>query len=251
MSVQAQQSEAIFYPFSDGEPMGDNTLQIKWILSLYSGFEGLFRHNEHVFVAANLFWYPVEGDPTTVKAPDGMIAFGRPKGDRLSYKQWEENDIPPQVVFEIQSKSNTPADLAKTHAFYEEFEVEEYYNYDPLTNFLQIWLRDENRLRPVQTVNGFVSPRLKVKFEASRTQPMRLIGPDGQPFQTYLELLEQSEHDRDRAIEEARKAQQARRKADDERRKADEERRKADEALAARDRLAAKLRELGVDPDAL
>ncbi len=32
-----------------------------------------------------------------------MVVFGRPKGDRGSYKQWLENQIAPQVVFEILS----------------------------------------------------------------------------------------------------------------------------------------------------
>jgi len=32
--------------------------------------------------------------------------FGRPKGMRRSYKQWEEDNLPAQVVFEILPASN-------------------------------------------------------------------------------------------------------------------------------------------------
>ena len=51
-----------------------------------------------VFVAGDLFWYLVKGDPKTVTAPDALVVFGRPAGYRGSYKQWEEGGIPPQVV---------------------------------------------------------------------------------------------------------------------------------------------------------
>lgn len=50
-----------------------------------------------------LLWYPVESHPEIRTAPDVLVVFGRPKGHRGSYKQWEEDNIPPQVVFEILS----------------------------------------------------------------------------------------------------------------------------------------------------
>jgi hypothetical protein len=34
-----------------------------------------------VVVAADNFWYPVEGEPQTVFAPDVYVVFGRPKGE--------------------------------------------------------------------------------------------------------------------------------------------------------------------------
>ena len=45
-----------------------------------------------------LLWYAVEGDNKIRQAPDAMVAFGRPKGYRGSYRQWEEGGIAPQVV---------------------------------------------------------------------------------------------------------------------------------------------------------
>src|SRR5262249_37507082 len=55
------QSPAIEYPDSDGEPMAENTLQFKWIVTIKEGLDGVFRHDPNVFVAGDLFWYPVEG----------------------------------------------------------------------------------------------------------------------------------------------------------------------------------------------
>jgi Uma2 family endonuclease len=47
-------------------------------------------------------------------APDVMVVFGRPKGERRSYRQWQEGNIAPQVVFEILSSGNTLKEMAKS-----------------------------------------------------------------------------------------------------------------------------------------
>ncbi len=48
-----------------------------------------------------------EREITGPVAPDVMVVFGRPKGRRGSYKQWQEDNIAPQVVFAILSPSNS------------------------------------------------------------------------------------------------------------------------------------------------
>ena len=131
ITTTTAQGPAIDYPDCDGEPMSDNTLQFKWIVTIKEGLDNVFRDDPNVFVAGDLLWYPVEGDPKTRTAPDTMVAFGRPKGYRGSYKQWVEGGIAPQVVFEVLSPGNRPSDLANKFAFYDRFGVEEYYVYDP------------------------------------------------------------------------------------------------------------------------
>src|SRR3954466_2232357 len=99
-------SAEIEYPDSDGEPMAENTLQFRTIVTIQGGLDALYRNDPNVFVAGDLLWYPVEGDNTICTAPDVIVAFGRPKGDRGSYLQWKEDNIPPQVVFEVLSPNN-------------------------------------------------------------------------------------------------------------------------------------------------
>ena len=48
----------IVYPDSDGQPMVDNTKQFRWIMPIYANLDWLFRNEELVFVAGDLFWYP-------------------------------------------------------------------------------------------------------------------------------------------------------------------------------------------------
>ena len=63
----------------------------------------------------------MEGNNKKRVAPDVMVAIGRPKGDRGSYKQWKENNQPPQVVFEILSPGNTEAEMDRKLLFYNQF----------------------------------------------------------------------------------------------------------------------------------
>src|SRR5881398_3342302 len=131
----------LVYPESDGQPIADNTLQFAWIMTIQGGLDALFAGDPNVFVAGDLLWYPVEGEPTIRAAPDAMVVFGRPKGYRGSYKQWEEGGIAPQVVFEVLSPGNRFAEMLRKFQFYERYGVEEYYIYDPdnveLTGYLR------------------------------------------------------------------------------------------------------------------
>src|SRR5712692_7411306 len=95
--------QTVVYPESDSLPMADNTKQFRWIVTEQGGLDATYRNDPKVFVAGNLFWYPVEGDNRIRVAPDIFVVFGRPKGDRGSYLQWLEDNIAPHVAFEILS----------------------------------------------------------------------------------------------------------------------------------------------------
>jgi Uma2 family endonuclease len=109
--------ELIVYRESDGRPMSDNTKQYRWIVRLTENLKRLF-HGQRVFVTADLFWYPIEGNPKIVIAPDVMVVLDRPAGDRRSYQQWQEDNSPPQVVFEIISLSNSASEISSKQEFY-------------------------------------------------------------------------------------------------------------------------------------
>ncbi len=84
----------IIYPDSDGEPMSDNTKQFRWIVTIKENLEILFANNPEVFVAGDLFWYPVQGNNKIRQAPDAMVVFGGPN-DNVRMKQfpnWNKSD---------------------------------------------------------------------------------------------------------------------------------------------------------------
>ena len=163
--LKSDKKSTIIYPDSDGKPIADNTKQFRWISIISNNLDSLFTNDEMVFVAGDLLWYRVEGSPKIRQAPDVMVAFGRPKGDRGSYKQWEENNIAPQVVFEILSPGNTKKEMSKKLLFYDCYGVEEYYIYDPDKNELSVFLPLEKNLEIIGSMDNWVSPRLGIRFD--------------------------------------------------------------------------------------
>ncbi|MBC6419946.1 MAG: Uma2 family endonuclease, partial [Prochloron sp. SP5CPC1] len=116
-----------------------------------------------------------------------------------SYKQWEEENIPPQVVFEIASISNTRKELeGKKLEFYERHGVEEYYIFDPDRGSLKGWLRRFSSLQPISEMSGWISPRLKVRLEVS-DGTLQLYRPDGEVFGTYVEIIGKANREKERA----------------------------------------------------
>ena len=240
----------VVYPDSDGEPIAENTLQFDWIVTLKGSLDALFRDDPNVFVAGDLLWYPVEGRPDIRAAPDAMVAFGRPKGYRGSYMQWREGGVAPQVVFEVLSPGDRAGEMARKHAFYEKCGVEEYYVYDPDRVTLLGYVRDAGgALAPVAVADGSVSPRLGVRFELA--EQLVLHTPDGGRFRTYLEVVEASEAERDRADYQSDRAEAERGRAEAERGRAEVERDRAETLQRANEALRAKLRAAGIDPDAV
>ncbi|MBW4496858.1 MAG: Uma2 family endonuclease [Oscillatoria princeps RMCB-10] len=196
--LQPETEAEIIYPESDGQPMADNTKQFRWIVTIKENLEILFAAIADVFVAGDLFWYPVRGSLHR-QAPDVMVVFNRPKGDRGSYKQWEEENIPPQVVFEILSPGNTVTGMTKKLLFYQRYGVEEYYIYDPDTVELTGLLRSGNNvLEEIEQMNGWVSPRLGIRFEL-KEDTLEIYRPDNQRFLTPVELDQLREQERQRA----------------------------------------------------
>jgi hypothetical protein len=98
--------------------------------------------------------------------------------------------------------------------FYQRYGVEEYYIYDPDRGELDGYVRWGEWLSPIAAIQGWASPRSGVRFALEQGE-LVLTRPDGARFKSYLEL------DAERAAEDARSAA-----------------------------LAARLRELGIDPEA-
>ena len=172
--------------------MSDNTKQFRWIVTIKENLEILFANVPDVFVAGDLLWYPVEGNNKLCQAPDAMVVFGRPKGDRGSYKQWEEDNIPPQVAFEILSPGNRAGKMLQKTIFYQRYGVEEYYVYDPDEIELTGFTRSGDWLEPIEEMNGWISPRLGIRFEL-KEDTLEIYRPDGQKFLTPVELNQRAE----------------------------------------------------------
>jgi Uma2 family endonuclease len=258
-------SESVDYPDTDGEPMANNTVQFQWIVVLQQNLDRLNLTQADgsplsVFVAGDLFWYPVEGRPEIRVAPDVMVALGRPKGDRGSYLQWREENIAPQVIFEILSPGNTRREMSQKVLFYDRYGVQEYYVYDPDTLDLEVWQRGDRGLAlqtlaahksaTGDTIAGdaepclrWVSPLLGIRLDLT-ARGLAVFYPDDRPFVSYDALATELDLERERAERERERAEREQERAERE-----QERAIAAESQVAR--LTAKLQELGIDPNTL
>jgi Uma2 family endonuclease len=262
--LQSPDKSKIIYPEDNGEPMSNNTEQFRLIVWIKENLELLFADDPNVFIAGDLLWYPVEGNNKLSQAPDVMVVFGIPKGYRGSYQQWNEDNIPPQVAFEILSPGNRLTPMMQKFQFYERYGVEEYYLYDPEKLELIGWLRVEGQLEAIAEMDGWVSPRLGVRFQLSETE-LEMFGPTGEPFVSFVEIARLREEAEARAQQEQQRAQQAETLLEQaetlleqaetlleqEQQRAEQAETLLEQEKLRSQALESRLREMGIDPDRL
>ncbi len=137
-------------------------------------------------------------------------------------------------MFEILSPGNTLKEMSKKRLFYDRYGVEEYYLYDPEKNDLTGWLRSESLLDVIDEMNGWVSPRLGIRFEVL-PETLQLYRPDGQLFADYLEVQQ--------------RLNEVQEQLDNVQQQLDEERQAKEVAEERAKRLEKLLREAGIDPN--
>lgn len=232
------------YPEDDGKPLAENTLQLRIIFTIVGGLKALYRNDPNVFIAGDLLWYPVGGNPKIRQAPDVMVVFGRPPGERRSYLQWREENIPPQVTFEIASQNNTRTELeVKKRDFYQRYGVQEYYVFYPLQKRLKGWLREGNQLIEIPEMQGWESPRLQLRFHQEENE-LYLYRRDGERLRDYPEVVDQLEESRQKLEEERQQSQKYRQQLQQEQEQSQAYRQQRDTAII-------KLLEMGLSVEAV
>ena len=255
-SVASAKPSLVEYPDSDGKPMSDNTLQLDTIFYIVGALRVWFLERLDVFVAGDLLWYYEEGNPKARIAPDGLVAFGRPPGYRGSYMQWIEGGVCPQVVFEVLSPKNTPTEMQRKYALYARLGCVEYYLIDPYTKAIEGFERTADGLTFIADAISRRSPLLELRLGFDE-EIFRFESDRGETLKTMVEASTAAKH-AERAAAEAQdrltKAEEARSTADAARSTAEAARSTAEAARAAAEAraeaMAAKLRSLGLDPDA-
>lgn len=135
MTSSNQLSTQIEYPDIDGKPMAESDQAREYLTYAVKVLRIHFQDRSDVYVSGNLFIYYQEGNPRAVVAPDVFVVFGVKKGDRRSYKTWEEGNTP-DFVLEITSKSTQKEDQEIKPNIYAALGVREYFQYDPTGDYL-------------------------------------------------------------------------------------------------------------------
>lgn len=133
--------------------------------------------------------------------------------------------------------------------FYDSFGVEEYYTFDPQKQKFNAWHRQHGHLQYLYEQHEWHSSRLDVTFtleagENSHGYGLVVTRADGSRFETIAEIRTQWKAAQKEAALEKRRAEEEKKRAEEEKKRAEVEKKRADI-------LAAKLRELGLNPDEL
>lgn len=234
MTVSILASTQIEYPDEDGLPMAESDFQRDYLMAAVKLLEIHFQNRPDVYVSGNLFIYYEEGNPQSVVAPDTFVVIGVEKCQRRSYKTWENGNKAPDFVLEITSMSTRSQDQGAKKGIYAFLGVREYFQYDPTGDYL------DPQLQGLHLVEGNYFPMPQTSLpDGTSSVSSEVLGldlrvlPDGKLRfynPTTGEFLLTHEE-----------TEQARREAEAARREAQER----------AQRLAAKLQELGIDPDAL
>ena len=160
---------AIEYPESDGKPMGETDLHrdamVRHIEILKRYFAG-----QQTYVSGDLLLYYVQGNPKKFVVPDAFVVKGLKQKRRRTFKLWNEL-IVPQVVIETTSKKTKKRDLKEKPAIYAQIGVQEYFLFDPTSDYLDPSLQG-NRLtggqyQPIvrDDAGGMVSQELGLRLQ--------------------------------------------------------------------------------------
>ena len=185
----------IFYPESDGEPMAETDFHAKLLTNLRLALEMFFAGREDVYVTGNIMFYYEEGEPKEVISPDVMVCFGIPKGNRTSYKTWEENDVVPSVIIEVSSRGTWRKDRVEKRALYAMLGVKEYFIFNPLDlksdfSFVALHLKN-GEYEALEITNGQILSKVLNLELVVRDDTLRLFDPAaGELLKTTEELAE-------------------------------------------------------------
>jgi hypothetical protein len=228
-----QRLTEIYYPESDGKPVGETDFHIAALFHLWQALRFHYRNDPNVYVAGNMLFYYEEGNPAEYKVPDVFVVKGIPKHDRRVYQLWKEKRSP-CVVFEITSRGTRLEDLGTKRALYEMLGVQEYYLFDPLDEYLKPRLQGFKLVagiyQPVTpaTDGSLLSRDLKLVLRPEG-KLLRVVDPDTwEPLPTLDEAVGLMEDALETARVEMHRAQVAAQRAETEAQRAETEAQRAE-----------------------
>jgi Uma2 family endonuclease len=133
------QSTELVYPTGDGEPVAE-TYDHFYALLVVLEVLRQFLADRQATVLGNQFLYYAQGFPRLRTAPDVMVIFDVAPGGRDNYKIWDEGKVP-AVIFEMTSQGTRQQDEGFKKTLYEQLGVQEYWQFDPKGEWIPEQLR--------------------------------------------------------------------------------------------------------------
>jgi Uma2 family endonuclease len=128
------QVNQVYYPESDGKPMGETDDHRTEIFRHIEMLEYYFR-GQKVYVSGDLLVYYEQGNPRKFVVPDTFVVKGIIPRSRRNYKIWIERKAP-DVVIETTSRKTRRKDVRDKPELYARLGVKEYFVFDPHLEYL-------------------------------------------------------------------------------------------------------------------
>jgi Uma2 family endonuclease len=217
---EIQHEHDIVFPPSDlysNEPPLETDFHLRQIILLITCLEWLWRDRNDFYASGNLtvYYSPNQRKSEDFRGPDFFVVLGTERKPRKSWVVWEEDGKYPNLIIELLSESTATTDRGLKKQIYQDtFRTPEYFWFDPDTLEFQGFelMRGQYQAMQPDPRGWLWSQQLQLSLGVQDGK-LRFFTSDGQLVPTPEEAA-QAEHKRN-------------------------------------EKLAAKLRELGVDPDML
>lgn len=241
LESQADISKDVIFPPSDlwsDEPPLESDLHLRQIILLLQSLEWLWQDRNDFYAAGNLtiYYSPHQKKSEYFRGPDLFVVLGTERKARKSWVVWEEYGKYPNVILEILSESTAKTDKGLKKEIYQDtFRTPNYFWFDPYTLEFAGFNLVDAKYQPLQAnEQGYLWSEQLGLYLGIHQQFLRLFTADGQLVPIPEEVAAKAQEVAAQAQEVAAQAQET-----------------AAQAQEKAERLAAKLRELNIDPDTI
>jgi len=241
-------TEDVIFPPGDlysDEPPLESELHLRQIILLFKCLEWLWRDRNDFYAAGNLtiYYSPRQLKSEDFRGPDFFVVLETDRKTRKSWVVWEEDGKYPNVILEIISPStaNTDKDFKKK-LYQSTFRTPDYFWFDPETQeFAGFHLLDGNYQPIKANPQGLLWSQQLGLYVGIHQGLLRFFTPELELVPTPEEAADAERQEKELALTIAQQETQ----------RADVERQEKELALTRAEKLAAKLRELNIDPDTI
>jgi Uma2 family endonuclease len=209
--------------YSDEPPLETDLHRLQMTL-LIQCIELLWRNRNDFYASGNItiYYSPRQRKSEDFRGPDFFVVLGTERKPRKSWVIWEEDGKYPNVIIELLSNSTALTDKGLKKQIYQDtFRTPEYFWFDPHNLEFAGFVLIAGKYQAMElNPQGWLWSQQLELYLGVEQEKLRFFTPTGQLVVTPEELAEQ-------------------------------EKQRAEQEKQRSDRLAAKLRELGIDPDTI
>ncbi|MFE1743916.1 Uma2 family endonuclease [Coleofasciculus sp. H7-2] len=240
------------------EPPLESDLHRQQMDALITSLEWWWRNRNDFYVSGNLTIYYSEDQIKSrdFRGPDFFVVLGTERRPRKSWVVWGESGKYPNVIVEILSNSTADVDRGVKKQIYQDIlRTPDYFWFHPVTLEFAGFHLVGGQYQPIEpNPQGWLWSQQLELYLGIHQRKLRFFTTEGQllpiPEEVAIEVQRQAEEERQQKELAQATVEEERQQKELAQATAEEERQQKELAQARVEQLAAKLRELGIDPDA-